>query len=109
MREKISHDYKRTFFLLFIIPLLFDWATIPAKTSQGKSLQVELSQPLVVKWVYPTDFTTNLSPAAGADRIYLPLTSGSLLSLNVPDGRLLWKTDLGGELSASPAADESGV
>ncbi|PYS46559.1 MAG: hypothetical protein DMF68_18880 [Acidobacteria bacterium] len=109
MREKISHGHRWTFFLLAIIPLLLDGAIIPAKVPQGKGLQVALSKPLVVKWTYPTDFTTNLRPATDVDRIYLPLTSGLLVSLNASDGRLTWKTDLGGELSSSPAADEFGV
>lgn len=109
MREKISHGQRWIFFLLIIIPLIIDSVEIPAKVPQGKVLQVALSQPLVVKWAFPTDFTTNLRPATDVDRIYLPLTSGSLVSLNASDGRLIWKTDLGGELSASPVADESGV
>ncbi|MDQ3817263.1 MAG: PQQ-binding-like beta-propeller repeat protein [Acidobacteriota bacterium] len=62
-----------------------------------------------MKWSYPTDFTTNLRPATDVDRIYLPLTYGLVVSLNASDGRLIWKTDLGGELSSSPAADEFGV
>src|SRR5437763_6035217 len=101
MREKISHSHRRTFFLLAIIPLLLSSAKIPAKALQGKDLQVALSQPLVVKWTYPTDFTTNLRPATDIDRIYLPLTSGLLVSLGTSDGRLIWKTDIGGELSST--------
>src|SRR2546421_2712545 len=109
MREKISHSDRWTFFLLAIIPLLLGSTKIPAKAPQGKDLQVALSQPLVVKWTYLTDFTTNLRPATDIDGTYLPLTSGLLVSLSTSDGRLIWKTDLGGELSSSPAADEFGV
>jgi outer membrane protein assembly factor BamB len=71
--------------------------------------QVELSQPLTVKWQYKSDLTINLTPATDGERIYLPLASGLLVSLRVADGQLFWKTELGGELSASPIADERSV
>lgn len=71
--------------------------------------QVELSQPLTVHWLYASEQTINLTPATDGERVYLPLTAGVMLSLRAADGRLLWKSDTGGEISASPAADERGV
>jgi outer membrane protein assembly factor BamB len=70
---------------------------------------IALSQPLTVRWFYSSDLTLNLTPAANGDRIYLPLASGNLVSLRATDGQLYWKADLGGEISASPTADERAV
>jgi hypothetical protein len=71
--------------------------------------QVELSQPLTVHWLYASEQTVNLTPATDGERVYLPLTAGVVVSLRAADGQLLWKSDTGGEISASPAADERGV
>jgi outer membrane protein assembly factor BamB len=71
--------------------------------------QIALSQPLTVIWLYKSALTLNLTPATDGERIYLPLASGLLVSLRAADGQLYWKADLGGELSASPTADEHSV
>lgn len=71
--------------------------------------QLSLSQPLTVRWQYESDQTINLTPATDGERIYLPLAEGYLVSLRALDGQLYWKTEIGGELSASPAADHSAV
>ena len=67
--------------------------------------KVSLSQPLTVRWRYASSATLNLTPAADNDRIYLPLAGGSIVSLSANDGQLYWKSEVGGEFSASPAAD----
>ena len=72
-------------------------------------ITVSLSQPLTIRWRYLSSETLNLTPAADNDRIYLPLAGGTIVSLNVGDGHLYWKSDIGGELSASPAADSDAV
>src|ERR1700687_3018824 len=71
--------------------------------------QIALSQPLVVKWRYESDRTTNLTPASDKNTVYLPLAEGVLIALNSADGKLIWKAETGGEFSASPAADERSV
>jgi len=71
--------------------------------------QVALSQPLIVKWRYQTDQSTNFTPAADKTTVFLPLASGRLIALNVSDGKLLWKAEAGGEFSASPTTDERSV
>lgn len=71
--------------------------------------KVSLSQPLTVRWRYLTNDTLNLTPAADNERIYLPLAAGVLVSLNASDGHLYWKSEIGGEFSASPAADGKAV
>jgi outer membrane protein assembly factor BamB len=70
------------------------------------SSQILLSQPLTVKWRYVSDQTTSLTPATDGARIYLPLAGGTVVALSVADGQLRWKSDSGGDLSASPAADD---
>src|SRR5436853_2016945 len=71
--------------------------------------QIALSQPLTIKWHYDCDQTSNLTPAADANLIYVPLAGGVLVSLNVADGKLTWKAETGGEFSAAPAIDERSV
>src|SRR4051794_32823626 len=66
-----------------------------------------LSQPLTVQWRYESNVTLNLTPAFDKERIYLPLAGGTIVALKARDGQLYWRSDMGGELSASPVADEN--
>src|SRR5215216_830216 len=68
-----------------------------------------LSQPLIVRWRYESQVTLNLTPAFDTERIYLPLAGGTIVALKAKDGQLFWRSDMGGELSASPVADESAI
>ena len=68
-----------------------------------------LAQPLTVRWRYESNVTLNLTPAFDNERIYLPLAGGMIVALKAHDGQLLWRSDLGGELSASPVADASAI
>jgi outer membrane protein assembly factor BamB len=68
-----------------------------------------LSQPLTVRWRYQSEVTLNLTPAFDNERIYLPLAGGTIVALKAKDGQLYWRTEVGGELSASPVADESAI
>ncbi|HYE13797.1 MAG TPA: PQQ-binding-like beta-propeller repeat protein, partial [Pyrinomonadaceae bacterium] len=68
-----------------------------------------LSKPLSLRWAFETNDTVNLTPALGDGAVYLPLVGGALVSLRTGDGRLVWKTDMGGAISAAPAADARGV
>jgi outer membrane protein assembly factor BamB len=71
--------------------------------------RILLSQPLTLRWRYESSVTLNLTPAFDSERIYLPLAGGTIVSLKARDGQLYWRSDMGGELSASPVADESMV
>ncbi|HKY28239.1 MAG TPA: PQQ-binding-like beta-propeller repeat protein [Pyrinomonadaceae bacterium] len=71
--------------------------------------QVALSQPLTIRWRYDSNLTLNLTPAFDQERIYLPLAGGMLVSLRASDGQLYWRSEMGGELSASPVADDRAV
>jgi outer membrane protein assembly factor BamB len=68
-----------------------------------------LSQPLTVRWRYESNVTLNLTPAFDNERIYLPLAGGTLVALKANDGQLFWRSEIGGELSASPIADETAI
>ena len=71
--------------------------------------RVLLSQPLTVRWKYQSNVTLNLTPAFDAERVYLPLAGGTIIALTARDGQLFWRSDMGGEISASPIADESAI
>lgn len=71
--------------------------------------EVVLSQPLTVRWRYQSNVTLNLTPAFDSERVYLPLAGGTIVALTARDGRLFWRSDMGGELSASPVADETAI
>ena len=68
-----------------------------------------LSQPLTVRWRYESPVTLNLTPAFDNERVYLPLAGGTIVALQAKDGQLYWRTEVGGELSASPVADETSI
>jgi outer membrane protein assembly factor BamB len=89
-------------FILFMAPAQF------AQTA-GENKLLALSQPLVIRWEYRSDQTTSLTPATDGQRVFLPLAGGTIVSLNSSDGRLNWKSDTGGEISASPIADDRGI
>jgi outer membrane protein assembly factor BamB len=86
--------------LLLVVP---NYPISPLRTD------VTLSQPLTIRWRYDSPFTLNLTPAADNDRIYLPLASGTIVALRARDGQLFWRSEMGGELSASPVADDGAV
>jgi len=68
-----------------------------------------LAQPLTVRWRYESNVTLNLTPAFDNERVYLPLAGGTIVALKASDGRLLWRSEMGGELSASPVADDASI
>jgi outer membrane protein assembly factor BamB len=77
----------------------------PNKRDDGPAL----SQPLTVVWRYNTDRTTDLTPAADAESVFFPQSSGVLLALNTADGKLQWKAEIGGDFSAALVADERSI
>jgi len=93
---------------LCCVLLLFPGAIVKPSTHRERG-QTALSQPLIVKWRYETDRTSNLTPAADGKTVFLPLGEGVVVALNAADGRLTWKAEAGGEFSAAPAADDRSV
>jgi outer membrane protein assembly factor BamB len=88
--------------------LFFSFLSTSAIPSFAKA-DVVLSEPLTVRWRYESSITLNLTPASDLDRIYLPLAGGVVVALRAKDGQLFWRSEIGGELSASPVADESAI
>lgn len=76
-------------------------SSVDASVSKG----VSLSEPLVLNWRYDTPATVNLTPAFDDERVYLPLANGVIVSLQATNGQLNWRSEMGGELSASPVAN----
>ena len=93
---------------LQIIHLLCVFSLTCASVFPAKKIDKEplLSQPLTVRWKYQSNVTLNLTPAFDKERVYLPLAGGTIVALKARDGRLLWRSEMGGELSASPIADD---
>jgi outer membrane protein assembly factor BamB len=88
---------------------VFLFVLLCTRSTFGVTTDVLLSQPLTVRWRYQSDVTLNLTPAFDNERIYLPLAGGTIVALKAKDGQLYWRTEIGGELSASPVADESAI
>lgn len=101
-----THSSHRTLRSLVpaLLVLLALCSAIPVKADLES--EILLSQPLTVRWRYESDVTLNLTPAFDNERIYLPLAGGIIVALRAKDGQLLWRSEMGGELSASPVADE---
>ena len=68
-----------------------------------------LSQPLSIAWRYQTDQTTDFTPAADEQTVFIPLSSGVLMALNASDGKLNWKSEIGGVFSTMPVVDDRSV
>jgi outer membrane protein assembly factor BamB len=95
--------------LLIRIPLTSAQTDGNHATDHKQRPRAVLSQPMTVGWRYDSSSTLNLTPASDEERLYLPLAGGILVSLNAANGQLNWRSEMGGELSASPVADERGV
>lgn len=105
---KRSAKHLRLLIIVSVCTIIYAPPFFPTVFPRPES-QIALSQPLTKRWQYESAATINLTPATDGERIYLPLAAGSLVSLRAVDGEMLWKTDIGGEVSASPVADEHGV
>lgn len=95
--------------LHFLLPLLmvsFVSFSVAQDGGARPESSVDLSQPLTVRWRYESNQTLNLTPASDKESIYLPLAGGNIVALRANNGELRWISEVGGELSASPAADD---
>jgi len=90
---------------LFLLTLLL----VALSDSSAQQGLADLARPVHVRWLFKTDGVTNLAPAADNERAYMPLGNGSIVSVRLSDGGLIWKSDIGGTLSASPAVDNKNV
>ncbi|MET0648906.1 MAG: PQQ-binding-like beta-propeller repeat protein [Pyrinomonadaceae bacterium] len=106
MRLQTASRHVRVTLIFFLLTLLS--STFLSDPSAGQSF-ADLTRPVYVRWQFKTEGATNFTPAADNERVYLPQSNGSLVSLRLSDGALIWRSDIGGTLSASPAADDRNV
>jgi len=113
MSEKtLFYIYQNTLRMVCLFSFLFIFPLYIYGKPQGDKISekgLTFSSPLTIRWQFDSKNTSSLSPTSNNSRLYLPLTSGEIVSLNVSNGQLLWKTEIGGDFSASPIADERGV
>ena len=97
------------FALSALLPLSFAQTNDKTNAHTSLSDRVDFSQPLTISWRYESNSTLNLTPAFDDERIYLPVAGGTIVSLMGANGQLNWRSEVGGELSASPIADQRAV
>ncbi|HKB65449.1 MAG TPA: PQQ-binding-like beta-propeller repeat protein [Pyrinomonadaceae bacterium] len=97
------------FALTALLPLSFAQTNDKTNAHTSVTDRVDFSQPLTISWRYESNSTLNLTPAFDDERIYLPLAGGTIVSLMGANGQLNWRSEVGGELSASPIADQRAV
>jgi outer membrane protein assembly factor BamB len=94
-----------------LVLLLILLAPLPCVSGSpaAQEYQTTLSRPLHVRWSFEAENLSNLTPAVNGDAIYVPLGNGAVVSLSKESGELFWKSELGGVITSSPAADSRGV
>lgn len=110
MRVKTAPGVIRSSLRIFratLLPLTL-LLTALSDPTPGQDL-TDLTRPVYVRWLFKAESATNLTPAADDERAYVPLGTGSIVSVRLSDGGLVWKSDVGGVLSASPAVDKRNV
>jgi outer membrane protein assembly factor BamB len=90
--------------------LVASWMVLCFSVSQiATQAQIRLDQPLTVRWNYETNETLNLTPAIFGEDVFVPTAAGQIVRLQTADGSVVWRSDLGGEVSASPVANDRAV
>jgi outer membrane protein assembly factor BamB len=107
-QRKNRNESKLRYCAIVLFCAMFAMIATFALSARADSPEL-LSQPLTVRWRYQSNVTLNLTPAYDNERVYLPLAGGTIVALTARDGKLFWRSDMGGELSASPVADESAI
>ncbi|HCX29985.1 MAG TPA: hypothetical protein DHU55_09500 [Blastocatellia bacterium] len=101
---------RKAFIGSILVLILTGIAVAFAQTSASDSGNgALLSQPMTIGWRFDSNLTLNLTPAIDEERVYLPLAGGIIISLKAATGQLNWRSEMGGELSASPVADSRRV
>src|SRR4051812_37171776 len=110
MKELIASRKIRSSLNIFVKTFLFLTLSLAflSDSSVGQNL-ADLARPVYVRWLFKVEGVTNLTPAADNERAYMPLSNGTIVSVRLSDGGLVWKSDIGGALSASPAVDNRNV
>src|SRR5687768_11412983 len=106
MNEHRESPFRQKHLITRVASLLLILFFVGHAAGQGLA---DLSKPIYVRWAYKTDSLTNLTPGVDSERIYLPLTNGSIISVSLANGKLSWRSEIGGVISASPVADAKSV
>lgn len=99
---------------IYLLPVFLILATLPyasaySRAQEGLENNATLSRPLHVRWSFEAENLSNITPAVNGESIYVPLVDGTVVALNKESGELFWKSDLGGVITSTPAADSRGV
>src|SRR5215471_15726763 len=87
-QSKSSPVRVRIIVCIVLACLLAPLASLGKSDSHRKDDGPILSQPLSIAWRYQTDQTTDFTPAADDQTVFIPLSSGVLMALNATDGKL---------------------
>lgn len=88
-----------------IAALIITVLSAGAPVAHAQIVPLSLSKPLTVGWFMKSTETTNITPAADDKQFYVPASNGEVWCLATTDGHLLWKAEIGGQLTAPPLSD----
>ncbi len=80
---------------------------LPYHSKQDTALK--LSQPLSLRWKFDSGAILIASPAYNSQTAFMVLEKGVIVALNVQEGAVRWRTEVGGVPSSKPVADEHAV
>jgi outer membrane protein assembly factor BamB len=102
----LSSTKRLVLLLIFLAQAPLPYVSGSPETWENQAI---LSRPLHVRWSFEAENISNITPAVNGEAIYVPLDKGAVVSLNRESGELSWKSELGGVITSSPAADSRGV
>jgi eukaryotic-like serine/threonine-protein kinase len=103
--DSCTNMFRAKDLLALLVPLLVLFFCAHAAAQERPAL----SRPLHLRWSFETEGIAGITPAADGNVIYVPLNDGVVVSLKGADGEFVWKSEVGGRISASPVADAKGV
>jgi len=68
-----------------------------------------LALPFKQSWQYLTDHATTLAPAVDQNHVYIALTGGMVICLDLQSGAMVWPSELGGAITSPVAVGEKSV
>jgi outer membrane protein assembly factor BamB len=97
--SKITFSF--SFILLFILNI---------SSQSNNPAQSEIwTQPFRQCWEYPSEKINSFQIASDNEIVFIPSISGDISALNIKDGKPLWNTELGGEITSSIITSEKNI
>ena len=93
----------------FLALIFLSCSSIPFSSVAFARQKLSLSKPLINRWTYETNSISALTPAVDGEFFFVPLLNGELVALGRRSGNLSWRSEIGGDFSASPVSDETRV